>query len=153
MTYFGFSMCLAPAMAMRFQSVIITSNSHSGAIPMHPRREPIRDFTGKRWLNVVLRTAHLFGIVIFGAALLGNGKPFAGALLTFVSGAGMFAIDTWANPGQLREIAGFGIVLKLGLIGLAVIQPDSALAMFWLILVVSTVLSHAPGGVRHKRIF
>ncbi|MGB4066164.1 MAG: hypothetical protein WBK19_20240 [Azonexus sp.] len=120
---------------------------------MPPRREHIRDFPGKRWLNVTLRTAHLAGIVLFGAALLGTGSVFPGALLTFVSGAGMFAIDSWANPRQLGEVAGFGIILKLGLIGLAVLQPAWALALFWLVLVLSTILSHASGDFRHKRLF
>lgn len=120
---------------------------------MPPRREHIRDFPGKRWLNVILRTAHVFAIVLFGAALLGNGDTLWGAALTFATGAGMFAIDTWANPRQLREAAGFGIVLKLGLIGLAALQPAWALPLFWLVLVLSTVLSHAPGAFRHQQLF
>ena len=116
-------------------------------------REHIRDFPGKRWLNVALRTVHLLGIVLFGAALLGNGSAQAGAVVTLCSGLAMFGIDTWANPAHLREIAGFGMLLKLALIGLATVQPELALPIFWTLIVLSTLLSHAPGNFRHRRLF
>lgn len=117
---------------------------------MPRQREAIRDFPGKRWLNVVLRTIHLAGIVVLGGGLLGAGHVGLGAAITFLSGLGMFAIDTWANPGHLREVAGFGMIIKLGLVGLMAIQPHVALPVFWLLLVLSTLLSHAPGAFRHR---
>lgn len=116
-------------------------------------REHIRDFSGKRWLNVALRTIHLLGIVLFGSALLGAGSISLGAAITLTSGVAMFAIDTWANPAHLSEIAGFGMLVKLLLIGLASIQPALALPIFWVLVVLSTVLSHAPGPFRHRRLF
>jgi hypothetical protein len=116
-------------------------------------RENVRDFPGKRWLNVALRTLHLIGLVLLGAGLLGSGGIATGALITFVSGFGMFAIDTWANPAQLREIAGFGVLVKLLLVALMAWQPAYAPPVFWLVLVISTLLSHAPGAFRHHRLF
>ena len=56
-------------------------------------------------------------------------------------------------PGTEVRLAGFGVVVKLGLLALAAIHPEMALAMFWIILVLSTLLSHAPGGIRHYRLF
>lgn len=116
-------------------------------------RENVRDFPGKRWLNVALRTLHLIGLVLLGAGLLDNGEIGTGALITFVSGFGMFAIDTWANPAQLREIAGFGVLVKLLLVALMAWQTAYAALIFWLILIISTLLSHAPGAFRHHRLF
>lgn len=116
-------------------------------------REHIRDFPGKRWLNVALRTVHILGIVLFGAALLGAGSIPLGAGVTLVSGLAMFAVDTWANPAQLREIAGFGLLVKLALIGLATAVSSLALPVFWTLIVLSTLLSHAPGNFRHRRLF
>lgn len=116
-------------------------------------REPIRDFPGKRWLNVALRTVHILGIVLFGAALLGAGSVPLGAGVTLVSGLAMFAIDTWANPAHLREVAGFGMLAKLALISLATVQPGLALPAFWTLIVLSTLISHAPGNFRHRRLF
>ena len=126
-------------------------------IPVHvvmlKQRDNVRDFPGRRWLNLSLRTAHLSGIVLLGAGLLGAGNVTAGAWLTLISGLAMFAGDAWANSAHLREVAGFGVLAKLGLVALMVAHPASALPVFWAILVISTLLSHAPGAIRHRRLF
>lgn len=116
-------------------------------------RTHLRDFPGKRWLNVALRSVHLLGVVLFGAALLGAGSIPLGAGVTLVSGLAMFAIDTWANPAHLREVSGFGLLVKLALIGLAAAVPDLALTVFWTLVVLTSVLAHAPGSFRHRRLF
>ncbi len=126
-------------------------------IPVHvvmlKQRDNVRDFPGRRWLNLSLRTVHLSGIILLGAGLLGAGNVTAGAWLTLISGLAMFAGDAWANPAHLREVAGFGVLAKLGLVALMVAHPASALPVFWAILVISTLLSHAPGAIRHRRLF
>ncbi len=95
---------------------------------MPHQRDSGRDFPGRRWFNLTLRTAHLAGIVLLGSALLGGGDPAAGAGLTFVSGLGMFAGDVWANPGHLREVAGAGVLLKLALVAVDGARPGTGLA-------------------------
>lgn len=120
---------------------------------MARQRQEVRDFPGKRWLNLAARTAHLAGVVLFGAALLGAGNIQTGAGILFFSGLLMFAIDLWATPSLIREVAGFGIIVKLALIGIAGTQPETALAVFWIVLVLSTVISHASGAFRHRRLF
>lgn len=120
---------------------------------MPRQRTAIRDFPGKRWFNLALRTVHLGGLVLLGASLLGAGHTGPGAAIALVSGLLMFAIDTWANPAHLREVAGFGILVKLLLVGLMAWQPGWALPLFWLVLVISTLLSHAPGAFRHRQLF
>ena len=126
-------------------------------IPVHvlmlKQRDNVRDFPGRRWLNLSLRTVHLSGIILLGAGLLGAGNVTAGAWLTLISGLAMFAGDAWANPAHLREVAGFGVLAKLGLVALMVAHPASALPVFWAVLVLSTLLSHAPGALRHRRLF
>ena len=42
---------------------------------------------------------------------------------------------------------------KLALVALMVVAPATALPVFWAILVLSTLLSHAPGALRHRRPF
>lgn len=116
-------------------------------------RDNIRDFPGKRWLNLSLRTVHIGGLVLLGAALLGNAGAQASAMVVVASGLGMFAIDTWANPAHLRETAGFGVLVKLLLVALMALQPGWALPLFWLVLVISTILSHAPAHFRHRQLF
>ncbi len=120
---------------------------------MPRQRDNVRDFPGRRWLNLSLRTIHLAGIVLLGAALLGAGGITTGAWLTLLSGIGMFAGDAWANPAHLREVAGFGVLVKLALVAVMAVFPPIALPVFWAILLFSTLLSHAPGRLRHRRLF
>ena len=58
-----------------------------------------------------------------------------------------------ANPAHLREVAGFGVLVKLLLVGLMALQPAWGLAIFWMLLGLSTLLSHAPGNFRHRKLF
>jgi len=102
---------------------------------------------------MVLRTVHIVGIVLFGAALLGAGSLPLGAMVILASGFSMLALDTWSKPSHLREIAGFGVLVKLALIGLVSTLPQLALPAFWTLVVFSTLLAHAPGHVRHRRLF
>ena len=120
---------------------------------MLKHRDEVRDFPGRRWLNLSLRTVHLAGIVLLGAALVGAGEVRTAAWLTLISGLAMFAGDAWANPAHLREVAGLGVLAKLALVALMVAHPAQALPVFWAILVLSTLLSHAPGALRHRRLF
>ena len=120
---------------------------------MPRQRDNVRDFPGRRWLNLSLRTAHLAGVVLLGAALLGTGGITTGAWLTLLSGVGMFAGDAWANPAHAREVAGSGVLVKLALVAVMAVYPSVALPVFWSILVLSTLLSHAPGSLRHRRLF
>ena len=120
---------------------------------MLKHRDDLRDFPGRRWLNLSQRTVHLAGIVLLGAALVGAGEVRTAAWLTLISGLAMFAGDVWANPAHLREVAGFGVLAKLALVALMVAHPPLALPVFWAILVLSTLLSHAPGALRHRRLF
>lgn len=118
---------------------------------MSSNRDLVRDFPGKRWVNVSLRTAHVFGVVLLGAALLGASPLTLGVWLTFIPGLGMLLIDTWANPAHLRETAGVGVIVKLILVALMALQPAWALVLFWLVLAISMLLSHAPGAFRHRQ--
>ena len=120
---------------------------------MLKHRDDVRDFPGRRWLNLSQRTVHLAGIVLLGAALVGAGEVRTAAWLTLISGLAMFAGDVWANPAHLREVAGFGVLAKLLLVAVMVAHPSLALAIFWAVLVLSTLLSHAPGALRHRRLF
>ena len=69
-------------------------------------RDNVRDFPGRRWLNLSLRAAHLAGVVLLGAALLGGGGVATGAWLTLLSGLAtpvenmpeILQTATYANP-------------------------------------------------------
>ena len=40
-------------------------------MPPLPKNQNKRDFPGRRWLSISLRSLHLVGVVLLGAALLG----------------------------------------------------------------------------------
>ncbi len=122
-------------------------------LAMPAKHSSRRDFPGRRWLIVVLRAVHLVGVVLLGAALLGQGDTGWAAGVTLASGLGMLICDLWANSSLLAETAGFGMLLKLALVGLMVVFPPLALPLFWAILVASGLLSHAPASFRHRRLF
>jgi hypothetical protein len=50
-------------------------------------------------------------------------------------------------------VAGFGVLVKLLLVGLMALQPAWGLTIFWIVLGLSTLLSHAPGNFRHRTLF
>lgn len=112
-----------------------------------------RDFPGRRWLVVFLRAAHLAGVVGVGAGLLSGtaaAGPFTGMLV--ISGLLMAALDAWSNPVWLREFAGLSLLVKLALLLWFAADEAARPALFWTILVFSTLFSHAPASFRHRQL-
>jgi hypothetical protein len=112
-----------------------------------------RDFPGRRWLTIGLRSLHLAGVVLAGAALFGDGGyAVAGAALMLITGLALFGIELWHNPDHRRQLAGVFIPVKLLLVLGMLLVPNLAGLLFWLLLVSSTVVSHAPRLFRHRRV-
>jgi hypothetical protein len=112
-----------------------------------------RELSWRRWLSIALRTLHIVGVVLAAVAFLGNGDhAVAGVLLMLLSGFALFAIDVWQRPGLWREVAGAFIFVKLLVMVAMLLAPGMAALLFWLLLVSSSVVSHAPHGFRHRRI-
>lgn len=111
------------------------------------------DLSMRRWLSIALRTLHLVGVVLAAIAFLGNGEhAVAGVVLMLLSGFALFALDWWGRPGYWREVAGAFILVKLLLLGAMLALPGVAALLFWLLVVTSSVVSHAPHDFRHRRI-
>lgn len=121
---------------------------------MDPPQFRRRDFPGRRWFSIALRTLHLVGVILAGAALFG-GSPFqvAAFVLMFITGLGLFGIESWSNHRHWTELAGAFIPLKLFLVLAMILMPNYAAALFWLLVIVSSVISHAPRVFRHLRLF
>lgn len=111
----------------------------------------------RRWLSVLLRGMHLVAVIGLGAALLGAPAEHAGGIVRLAvavaaSGAAMFALDLWRNPRHLFDIAGVGVLVKLLLAGLMILDGAPRLTLFWIIVVWSALFSHAPATFRHARL-
>ncbi|MBU0602450.1 MAG: hypothetical protein KKD25_08615 [Gammaproteobacteria bacterium] len=122
--------------------------------PAHPPGHR-RDFPGRRWLLVALRSLHLVGVVLVGAALLHGGSDgshrIAAIALLFGTGLSLYGIELWTKPRHAVELAGLFIPLKLVVVATMAAMPERAAALFWLLLVCSSVVSHAPAAFRHLR--
>lgn len=108
----------------------------------------------RRWLGIGLRTAHLASVTWLGAALLG--APLAthrGAAAVAASGAALLAIEAFDRRIRLLDLAGLVSLAKLGVVAWMALDPARAAPLFWLVLVVSALSSHAPRRLRHWRPF
>ncbi|MBI5717715.1 MAG: hypothetical protein HZC37_08515 [Burkholderiales bacterium] len=107
----------------------------------------------ERWWALALRTVHLAAVVALGAALLGAPLGAAGpGLAVFATGIVLLAQDLRARRIALTEVAGAVVLVKLALVAwVAWSRPaaDHALAVFWVLLVLSSLSSHAPKRWRH----
>lgn len=127
---------------------LVPERSHAGRV-MAGNSE----LSNRRWLSIALRTLHLVGVVLAAVAFLGNGEyAVAGVVLMLVSGMALFALDWWQRAGYWREVAGAFILVKLLLLGAMLVVPGIAALLFWLLVVTSSVVSHAPHDFRHRRI-
>lgn len=103
-----------------------------------------------RWLSIGLRSVHLVGAALLGAALLGAPlESRVGGGVMLASGLVLFIADHIAARIDVRELAGLWIVAKLLAVGWTVLHPPHAVAVFFALLVGSSVFSHAPRDLRH----
>jgi hypothetical protein len=109
----------------------------------------------ERAASIALRTLHLACVVALGAALLGAPLPRTGAgLAVLASGVLLFAMELAARRMHALDLAGLAVLAKLAVVALLALWPgaDADVApVFWALLVVSSISSHAPKGVRHWR--
>jgi hypothetical protein len=119
---------------------------------MMGRRDPARDFPGKRWLVNLLRAIHLVGVVGLGAGVLGDipePRWFAFGMAALVTGLAILSLDAWSRPSYFRENVGLAMAGKLLLLGVLLAWPAQRAVLFWLILVFSVLFAHAPARLRH----
>jgi hypothetical protein len=74
-------------------------------------------------------------------------KPVALAVLA--SGGLLFLLDLRARRIRVDEVAGAVVLAKLAAVALMALKPPLAQALFWGLVVASSLSSHAPKDVRH----
>lgn len=112
--------------------------------------------TVKRWSKVSLRTLHLLAL-----AGVGGGVLFAVDQSLWVnywylalgSGALMMLIDLVSNPLWIIQVRGFSILFKLVLLAFLGSRPDWDAYLLAVVIIISAVISHAPGSVRYYSLY
>ncbi len=112
--------------------------------------------TVKRWSKISLRTLHLLAV-----AGVGGGILFALEKdlwinywwLALVSGVLMMLMDIAANPVWIVQVRGVVIIFKLILLSLMVSYPAWGSFLLIVIIIISTVISHAPGKLRYYSLY
>lgn len=113
-----------------------------------------RDFGGRRLLLSVLRVLHIVGLAGLSAALLGNaGAAAQWGLLMAGSGLSIVILDRWSDRHYFHQVKGLAALLKIALVLLLISVELLRLPLFWFMLVFSVAMSHAPGRIRHRRVF
>ena len=106
----------------------------------------------KRWTKISLRTLHLLAVAGAGGGILfGLEKDLWINYwwLALVSGALMMVIDIVSNPVWVVQVRGLVIFLKLILLALLGQNPELDRILLIVIIIISGVISHAPGKLRY----
>jgi hypothetical protein len=106
----------------------------------------------RRGLGLTLRAAHLAAVTWLGAALLGAPVSLGAATaIVLASGVALLAIETFDARLRWNELAGVVSLGKLAVVAWMALDAARAPALFWLVLFVSALSSHAPRRWRHWR--
>ena len=110
----------------------------------------------KRWTKISLRTLHILAVAgVGGGVFFGLAKDLWINYwwLALASGSLLMLIDMISNPVWVVQVRGLVVFLKLILLAFLGSYPawDSYLLMF--IIIISAVISHAPGKLRYYSIY
>jgi hypothetical protein len=111
-----------------------------------------RDFAGKRYISIGLRTLHLMGIAGFAGFFLFAlpieiWRPFA--ILAVSSGIALIGVEIFSDGIWLLQLRGLAVILKLLILAMCFTFPDLALFGFFIIIALSGFFSHAPAKIRY----
>ena len=112
--------------------------------------------TIKRWTKISLRTLHLVSVAgVGGGILFGLDKAVWVNYwwLALASGVLMMAIDIVSNPVWLVQVRGLVIYLKLVMLAILGAYPQWGGTLLLMIIILSAVISHAPGKLRYYSVY
>jgi hypothetical protein len=112
--------------------------------------------TVKRWSKISLRTLHLLAV-----AGVGGGILFALEKdlwinywwLALITGVLMMVMDIAANSVWIIQVRGVVIIFKLILLALLGLYPGWDSFLLAVIIIISAVISHAPGKLRYYSLY
>jgi len=112
--------------------------------------------SAKRWTKISLRTLHLLSLAGVGGGILfgiENSLWINYWWLAIASGVLLMLVDIISNPVWLVQIRGVSIFIKLILLACLGVYPDWDGLLLLLVIIISGVISHAPGNLRYYSIY
>jgi hypothetical protein len=112
--------------------------------------------SAKRWTKISLRTLHLLAVAgVGGGILFGLEKDLWINYwwLAMASGILMMLIDIISSPVWMVQVRGVSIFVKLILLAYLGSNPDWDAPLVVLIIIISAVISHAPGKLRYYSVY
>lgn len=123
---------------------------------MRPTPQPIaaypRPLSGKRWLDIALRSLHLVGLLGVGGGMVYDvamSEVLPWLWLTALTGLAMVSLSLWSNRRWLRQLRGIAILVKLVILALIPLFPEQGVGLLIGVTLLSGVVAHAPGSVRY----
>ena len=110
----------------------------------------------KRWTKISLRTLHLLAVAGVGGGILfalDKDMWINYWWLAMASGVLMMLMDIISNPVWLLQIRGLVILAKLVLLAFLGSYPAWDSTLLIVIIIVSGIISHAPGKLRYYSVY
>jgi len=110
----------------------------------------------KRWTKISLRTLHLLAVAGVGGGILfglDKGLWVGYWWLALVSGALLMLIDIVSNPVWVVQVRGIVIFAKLLLLVFLGSSPALDRWLLIIVIIMSAIISHAPGSLRYYSIY
>ena len=110
----------------------------------------------KRWTKISLRTLHLLAVTGVGGGIifaLERDLWLNYWWLAIVTGGLMMLMDMVSNPVWIAQVRGLVIILKLVLLAFLGSFPAWDIYLLVFIIIVSGVVSHAPGKLRYYSVY
>ena len=114
------------------------------------------NMTAKRWTKISLRTLHLLAVAGVGGGILFSLEKDLWInywWLAMASGILMMLMDIISNPVWIVQLRGLAIFLKLVLLAFLGSYPAWDGFFLLVIIIISGVISHAPGKLRYYSVY
>jgi hypothetical protein len=113
-----------------------------------------RIYPFQRVIRISLRTLHIGAAAMTMGAVFFGGDPGSWPMLLMATGLGILSDDLYKyGLDWMRWLNFWVLAFKLTLLGVALYRPDFLKVAMWSALILGSLISHAPGKIRHAALW
>jgi hypothetical protein len=113
-----------------------------------------RTFSGQRGIRIALRTVHIGGAAMLLGAISFGGDPGRWPWALLLSGLLIMADDLFKyGLAWLRWMNFWVLAFKVAFLAAGIFRPDLLKWALWTALILGSLISHAPGSIRHRALW